>query len=66
MIREPAARALARRLLEPRISRVNGLTEDFIGAVAKVIMVYVSADEQRQRTEAGASPINEPPPMKDE
>lgn len=51
MIREQAAKKLARQLLEPRLSRVTPLSEDFIEAVAKMIMVYVAGDEQKQRSE---------------
>lgn len=51
MIREEAARKLARQLLEPRLSRVTPLSEGFIEAVAKMIMVYVEGDEQKQRAE---------------
>lgn len=51
MIREEAAKKLARQLLEPRLSRVTPLSEDFIDAVAKMIMVYVDGDEQKQRSE---------------
>jgi hypothetical protein len=61
MIREEAARKLARRLLEPRITRVTPLTDQFIDAVAKMIMTYVSGDEQKQRMEAGAAPLPEEP-----
>lgn len=56
MIREEAARKLARQLLERRLSRTNELTEDFIGVVAQVIMTYVAGDEQKQRMEAGSAP----------
>lgn len=56
MIREEAARKLARQLLERRLSRTNPLTEEFIAVVAQVIMTYVAGDEQKQRTEKGASP----------
>jgi hypothetical protein len=51
VIREKAARALARQLLEPRVSRVTPLSEEFIDVVARVIMVFVEGDEQKQRAE---------------
>lgn len=51
MIREEAARKLARQLLEPRITRVTPLTDQFIDAVARMIMTYVAGDEQKQRAE---------------
>jgi hypothetical protein len=63
MIREAAARKLARQLLEPRISRVNPLSEEFIKTVAQVIMTYVHGDEQAQRAEklAGGKQADESP-----
>jgi hypothetical protein len=52
MIRQEAAKRLARQLLEQRISsRVTPLSDEFISAVAKMIMTYVANDELAQRLE---------------
>lgn len=51
MIREEAARKLARQLLEKRISRMTSLSDNFIDVMARVIMTYVEMDEQQQRNE---------------
>lgn len=51
VIREEAARKLARQLLEKRISRMTSLSDNFIDVMARVIMTYVEMDEQQQRNE---------------
>lgn len=48
MIREEAAKRLARQLLERRLSRVTPLSEKFVGVMARMIMTYVAMDEQQQ------------------
>lgn len=50
MIREPAARRLAEKLLSGSIVRME-VTPAILDVVAKVIMTFVAADEQAQRTE---------------
>jgi hypothetical protein len=50
-IREPAAEKLARKLLELRAPRLSAPSPEFYPMMAKVIMLYVEMDEQRQRTE---------------
>lgn len=56
MIRDPAAMALARQLLELRPSGIIPLTDEYYIVVARMIQTYVMLDEQRQRTEAGSAP----------
>jgi hypothetical protein len=50
-IRQPAAEKLARKLLELRPPRMEALEPKFFETMARVIMVYVDMDEQRQRSE---------------
>jgi hypothetical protein len=50
-IRQPAAEKLARKLLELRPPRLEALEPKFFETMARVIMVYVDMDEQRQRSE---------------
>jgi hypothetical protein len=50
-IRKAAAEKLARKLLELRPPRMEALEQKFFETMARVIMVYVDMDEQRQRSE---------------
>lgn len=50
MIRQPAARKLAELVLTQPIVRLK-VTPEILDMTAKVIMTFVAADEQRQRSE---------------
>lgn len=50
-IRLAAAEKLVRQLLELRLTRVNKLTDQFITAMAKIVVTHVDLDEQHQRSE---------------
>lgn len=54
MIREQAARKIARQLLTPNISRAV-VTDEIIDMAARAIMLAVEMDEQRQRMEQTTS-----------
>lgn len=48
-IRQPAAEKLVRQLLELRLTRVNALSDQFVSAMAKIVITHVDLDEQHQR-----------------
>lgn len=50
-IRKPAAKKLVRQLLELRLYRTAPLSEEFLDAMADIVMAHVALDEQHARTE---------------
>lgn len=50
-MRKPAAKKLVRQLLEMRLTRITALSDDFIDAMADIVLSHEMIDEQAERIE---------------
>lgn len=50
-MRKPAAKRLVKQLLELRLTRITPLSEEFLDAMADIVLTHEMIDEQQERME---------------